>query len=250
MSKTHYNKLFLSDIHLGSLQAQPQKVLDLLERVTADEIYLVGDIIDIMAMKKFFRWESEYNKIIRKLLKLNKNGTRIYYVAGNHDAQLKDYDGDNFSGIEFCIEKKIETISGKTYMVLHGDEFDGIFRSKMLYTLGDILFGITVMLNRINNKIRQKMGYSSWSLSLYLKEKVKKRLKFLSNFEKLVATKAVDNNSDGVICGHVHIPEDKVLNEHNREIHYVNTGCMTEFISYAVETEFGDIKMIHEKESE
>jgi UDP-2,3-diacylglucosamine pyrophosphatase LpxH len=236
-----YNTLFISDIHLGTSNCQVDKLLDFLSNNTFNKIYLVGDIIDMIMMKRKFYWKKKHNKVIQNLLKISKN-TEVIYIIGNHDIFLETFIDEKFGNIlvketDIHISKK-----GEKCLVLHGHQFDGALMTyTWLYWLGSAAYDLSLLVNRWYNKFRTKMLKKEyWSLSMYLKSKTKEAIKFINNFEELVSDFAKKENVDIVIAGHIHMKEDKYI----KEVRYMNCGCWTEFTSCIVETIDGELKIL------
>ncbi|MFZ9061324.1 MAG: UDP-2,3-diacylglucosamine diphosphatase, partial [Steroidobacteraceae bacterium] len=200
--------VFISDIHLGFKGCRAEFLLDFLRRVECQEIYLVGDIIDLWSLSKTFYWPQAHNDVIRTLLGKAKHGTRVVYIPGNHDRVFRDNDGLVMGNVEVRREAIHQTADGRRFLVLHGDEFDDIVRvSPFLESVGSRAYGFALRMNRYVNVLRGWFGYPYWSLAAYLKHKVKNAVKFIANFERALTTEARRRNVDGVICGHIHRAE-------------------------------------------
>jgi UDP-2,3-diacylglucosamine pyrophosphatase LpxH len=214
--------LFISDVHLGSRGSNPDKLLKLLKGDQPKEIFLVGDILDGWLLKKRFYWTPESTDVIRKLLKLSNKGTKITYITGNHDDFLRSYSPFDFGNIEI-----LDEVEWNGYLITHGDKYDGVVKLKWLGILGSIGYEIAIYIDRT----LKKMGYQK-SFSKTLKNKVKGAVKFITDFEKQLGYQAHIRNLNGVICGHIHTPENKKIQIQNKEIHYLNCGDWIENNSY------------------
>ena len=214
--------LFISDVHLGSRGSNPDKLLKLLKGEQPKEIFLVGDILDGWLLKKRFYWTPESTDVIRKLLKLSNKGTKITYITGNHDDFLRSYSPFDFGNIEI-----LDEVEWNGYLITHGDKYDGVVKLKWLGILGSIGYEIAIYIDRT----LKKMGYQK-SFSKTLKNKVKGAVKFITDFEKQLGYQAHIRNLNGVICGHIHTPENKKIQIQNKEIHYLNCGDWIENNSY------------------
>src|SRR5262245_49927727 len=198
-----YRTIFISDVHLGTRGCKADFLLDFLKNNEADQIYLVGDIIDCWRLKKTWFWAQSHNDVVQKILRKVRKGTRVIYVPGNHDEPLRDYDDMAFGGIEVTREAIHETADGKRLLVIHGDAFDGIMsHARWLAKLGDTAYHFALFLNHWLNRARLAMGYPYWSLSAYLKHRVKDAVNFISSFEESLASEAKRRGLDGVVCGH------------------------------------------------
>ncbi len=230
-----YRSIFVSDIHLGMRYSQAEKFIDFLRHNEADTIYLVGDIIDGWAIKKRFVWEQSHSDVIQKLLRAARKGTKIVFVPGNHDEFLRPFVplllGDR---IEIVDEAEYESLSGKRYLVTHGDYFDSVtMTKKWVAKIGDLGYEMLLRLNAVLNYVRKLLGfYRYWSLSKFVKESVKKSVNFITDFENVLATYAVKQGFDGIICGHIHKAEIRTIGE----IDYLNCGDWVESCTAVVET--------------
>ena len=224
--------LFISAVHLGSRGSNPDKLLKLLKGEQPKEIFLVGDILDGWLLKKRFYWTPESTDVIRKLLKLSNKGTKITYITGNHDDFLRSYSPFDFGNIEI-----LDEVEWNGYLITHGDKYDGVVKLKWLGILGSIGYEIAIYIDRT----LKKMGYQK-SFSKTLKNKVKGAVKFITDFEKQLGYQAHIRNLNGVICGHIHTPENKKIQIQNKEIHYLNCGDWIENNSY-IEYSKGKFKL-------
>ena len=239
--KLHVRALFISDVHLGTRTAQAERLLDLLRCCEADVIYLVGDIIDFWKVRRGPHWPQTHNDVLQKLMRKVRKGTRLVLVPGNHDEALRDYAGMQFGGVEVHRDTLHTTARGRRYVVMHGDEFDVVVRTaKWLALLGDHGYEFALWLNHPLNWVRRHLGLGYWSLSAYLKYRVKKAVAFIGAFEEAVATEARRRGADGIICGHIHHASDR--NVHGT--HYLNCGDWVESCTAVVETHDGELRVI------
>lgn len=206
----HYHSLFVSDIHLGHKSSQVQYLLKFIHDNTFDRIFLLGDIIDIHALSHSWYWNKDANTFIQKMLKLSRHQVKIMFIVGNHDEAIREFikDGEfSFGDIKVCNEYVYSSISGKKYLLIHGDIFDGAIRSLgWLYWVGDRAYDICLSLNTLYNKIRRFFGLKYWSLSAYLKGKVKKSVAVFNRFDELAVRMCLVSSCDGMIYGHTHCP--------------------------------------------
>lgn len=240
-TREQFRTLFISDIHLGTRASQAESLLDFLKVNDADVIYLVGDIIDFWKIKRGAHWPQSHNDVLQKLLRKVRKGARIIFIPGNHDEPLRDYVGFHFGGIE--IHRQIVHISatGKKYLVLHGDEFDVVLRTaKWLAFLGDRGYELALAFNTPLNWLRRHFGLGHWSLSAYLKYRVKQAVKYIGAFENAVAHEAKRRNVSGIICGHIHHAADQQMGP----VHYLNCGDWVESCTAIAETQSGEFQLI------
>ena len=237
-----YRTVWISDIHLGTRGCQAEYLRDFLNNVECDTLYLVGDIIDYWKLKSGIYWPYMHNEVVRTILDKAKKGTRVVYIPGNHDEIFRQYAGSEFLGVEIRRNAVHESADGKKYLVLHGDEFDGIVcHSKWLAHLGSGAYDLLFAINTIYNALRRICGYRYWSLSAYIKHKVKNAVSFISNFEQVLGHEAVSKGMDGVICGHIHHAAVSMMTEN---LIYANCGDWVEICTALVEDAQGEISII------
>jgi len=242
-AKLHLRSLFLSDIHLGSKDAKTSEVVDMLKRVTCARIYLNGDIIDGWALKRGEKWENRHTKVVRVLLKkMEKEGTQIIYLRGNHDDILERFMPMDLGNLRIKKEHIHETLDGKKYLVLHGDGFDSVAtKHKWLAKIGAVGYDTLLNVNRLYNKYRSWRGKEYYSLSKVVKAKVKSAVSFIDKFQEQLQDYAEKRGCDGVICGHIHTP----ANEQYGETHYLNSGDWVETMSCIMEFPDGRMEVVH-----
>ena len=243
----HYQTIFLSDIHLGTRGCKAQKLLDFLKDNESETIILVGDIIDVWALKRKVYWPQTHNDVIQKLLKKARKGTKIIYIPGNHDEFLRDFADVNFGNNVFIKNEYIyETLKGEKLLIIHGDKFDNIvLYNKNLAIIGDIAYSILLIVNDWFQNLKKIFNFKSkWSLSAFLKNKVKQSVNFISNYEYAVVHECNERGLKGIICGHIHHPNLKFMGE-NGKILYINTGDWVESCTALVEHLDGQIELIY-----
>ncbi|HSW17700.1 MAG TPA: UDP-2,3-diacylglucosamine diphosphatase [Ramlibacter sp.] len=237
-----YRAVFISDLHLGTPGCQAGPLLDFLRSHTSEYLYLVGDIVDGWQLRRRMYWPQAHNDVVQKLLRSARKGTRVIYVPGNHDEFARQFATHHFGGIEVLEEAEHVTADGKRLWVVHGDYFDGVVQcAKWLAYVGDNLYEFTLRLNRRLNQLRARLGLRYWSLSAYLKHKVKKALNYVTDFENAVAQEARRRGHDGVVCGHIHRAEMRLIDG----VLYCNDGDWVETRSALVEHFDGRLELIY-----
>jgi len=230
-----YRTIFISDVHLGTRDCQADKLNNFLKHNTCETLYLVGDIIDAWKIQQNkWRWKQSHTNVVRRILGHAKRGTKVIYVAGNHDEFLRPMIpyGFSFGLIEIQNQTEHVGVNGKRYLITHGDLFDGITRlAPWLAFLGDKLYDLVLEWNSTFNWFRHKLGFGYWSLSKYLKHKVKKASDFMFQFETNLAKYCKKRGFDGVICGHIHHAEIKEIDG----VTYMNDGDWVESCTALVE---------------
>jgi UDP-2,3-diacylglucosamine pyrophosphatase LpxH len=231
---------FLSDIHLGARECRADLVLDFLHSVHMDELFLVGDIVDVWSLRRSFYWPQLHNNVLRTILGKTKHGTRVIYVPGNHDEELRDISAMVFGNLEVHREYLHTTAQGRRMLIVHGDEFDGSVKcSRWLNAFGSGVYDVTLGLNRGFNRVRRAFGYPYWSLASYLKSRVGNAMRYVHLFEEAAAQATARRGLDGMICGHIHRPTIRDLHG----IRYCNTGDWVENCTALIEDRAGELRL-------
>jgi len=237
----HFRTIWISDVHLGTPGCQAQRLLEFLRATESETLYLVGDIIDGWQLKRRWYWEQSHNNVVQTVLKKAKKGTNVIFVPGNHDEVIRQFIDLDFGGIKIRDELVHTTANGKRMLVIHGDRFDGVIAcAKWLAYVGDNLYTMILKFNQWFNSWRARAGLPYWSLSQYLKGKVKNAVNYITSFEDALAAEASKKGLDGVICGHIHKPEIRDING----ITYCNDGDWVESLSALVEDASGELRLV------
>lgn len=208
----------------------------------SEYLYLVGDIVDGWQLRRRWYWPQSHNDVVQKLLRRARKGCHVVYVPGNHDEFARGFIGHQFGGIEVTEDAIHTTTDGRNLWITHGDYFDGVIQcAKWLAYLGDNLYELTLKLNRHLNHWRIRLGLPYWSLSAYLKHKVKKALNYVTDFEVAVANEAKRRGHQGVVCGHIHRAEMRDING----TLYCNDGDWVESRTALVEHDDGRLELLH-----
>jgi UDP-2,3-diacylglucosamine pyrophosphatase LpxH len=218
-----YKILIMSDLHLGMNNSKPKSILNFLNSIQTDLLILNGDIIDIDAIKRGSKWKNKHTKVLLKILELSKT-TKVIYIRGNHDDEIKHFYDAKIGDIEFKNEHTI-TSGDKKYLVVHGDQFENFGgKLKIVYYVGSVLYDILLTANTYYNAIREKLNLPYHSISKIAKRNVKKIMSFIFKFETKAIEAASKKGYDGVICGHIHTPTIKKVSN----IEYMNSGDWVE----------------------
>jgi len=240
-----YRTIWLSDIHLFSRGCQAEMLLDFLRWNDAEQYYLVGDIVDMWAMRRSHYFPQEHNDVLQKFLRKARKGSKVRYIPGNHDEGVRKLFPLlplQFGGIELLPDAIHITADGKKLLVIHGDQFDGVMLyAKWLAFLGDRAYSVLISLNRTFNLVRRMLGFQYWSLSRYVKYQVKEAVKFISRFEDALVAEARRRGCDGVVCGHIHHAELRTIDDYI----YANDGDWVESCTALVEHCDGRLELIH-----
>ena len=238
----HHRTIFISDTHLGTRGCKAEALADFLAHNNCRTLYLVGDIVDGWRLKHKWFWPEAHNKVLEEILHKIDTGTRVIYVPGNHDEVLRDYCGREIAGVELMRETIHETADGRRLLVLHGDQFDGVIAyARWLAFLGDWAYTRALELNELCSNVRKLFGLPYWSLSAYLKQKVKNAVEFICRFETAVIDETRARGLDGVVCGHIHHAAIKTVDG----ILYTNDGDWVESCTALTEDARGNLEILH-----
>lgn len=236
----HWRTGWISDFHLGMKGTRVGALLHFLRANDFDRLYLVGDIIDVLALRRGIFWPQEHNDVIQKLLRKGRKGTELIYIPGNHDGFVGGYLG-TYGSVTLQRHAIHTTAAGKRILVFHGHELDTLVQNLgWLGHIGDLGYTVLLRSNGVVNLARRLLGFEPWSLSAYVKGRVRNVARFISNFEEAVVRYAHDYNVDGVICGHIHTATVRKIGA----INYYNTGDWIESCTALVEDHDGTIKLI------
>jgi len=239
--KRKYRTVWISDIHLGTRGCNASMLVDFLRSIECDTLFLVGDIVDGWRLRKGWYWPDAHNEVVRRILKLAHRGTKVVFVAGNHDEMLRDYAGMSFGGVELVLEAEHVTADGKRLLITHGDGFDGVvLYARWLAYLGDTAYSMLLRANILFNIVRRRLKLPYWSLSSYMKKRVKNAVQFVCSFEDAVAREAQIRGYDGIVCGHIHCAEIRQIGD----ITYYNDGDWVESCTALAEDAQGVIRII------
>lgn len=244
----HYRTVIISDVHIGSAHSKVREAADFLSKVECDRLIMNGDIIDGWQLQKKSadkKWSPEYTRFVDVIMKMMEtNGTEVIYLRGNHDDFLDNIVPLSLGSVSILQDYILESGSHR-FFVTHGDVFDSV-TSKMewLAKLGDVSYTVLLRFNSIYNRIRTRQGKPYFSLSQAIKHKVKQAVSFISGFEKMLSDLARSKHCDGVICGHIHYPEDRMIDG----IRYMNSGDWVESLSALLEDENGNWRIMKYRE--
>lgn len=236
---------WISDIHLGTRGCQAEALLEFLRDHEFETLYLVGDLLDIWSLRRRRYWPQAHNDVIQKILRKARKGTRVIYIPGNHDEFVASFPGE-FGNIEIATSALHRTWDGRRILVIHGHELDTVVQNMgWLAHVGDIGYQLLLHLNRPVHWIRRKLGWAPWSLSAYVKSRVKNAVNFIGDYEEAVGRFASDAGAEAILCGHIHMPSVRRIGE----IDYYNCGDWVEHCTALVEDECGNLELLHFRES-
>lgn len=243
--KTHYKTIVISDVHLGTKGSKAKEVARFLKQFTCENLILNGDIIDGWQLKKSGSWKRKHTRFFNRILKMiEQTNTKVFYLRGNHDDFLDQILPLKIGNLSIQTDMIYES-HGKKYFVTHGDIFDSITTNlRWIAYLGDLGYTFLLWLNRILNHYRYRRGLPYFSLSQYVKNKVKSAVSYIDKYEEELAKMAKSKNCDGIICGHIHKPENRTING----IEYLNSGDWVETLSALAEDHQGNWQLIYYNE--
>jgi UDP-2,3-diacylglucosamine pyrophosphatase LpxH len=232
--------VFLSDIHLGTPDCRTELLLDFLHSVQMERLYLVGDIVDLWALRRGLHWPPSHGDVLRALLGKMRQGTEVICIPGNHDAELREFCGTEIAGIQLRRESVHVTARGQRLLVTHGDEFDTAVRcNRLLAALGTHMYDVALWLNRHVNAVRARLGRPYWSLAGYLKSRVGNAVEYVRRFEQAAAHQARHRGFDGIVCGHIHRPAIRTIDG----MLYCNDGDWVDSCTALVELRSGELQL-------
>ena len=237
-----YRTLWLSDIHLGTSASRAADLLAFLDKVSAEVIYLTGDIVDLERMKFRTVFPLLHRRVVGRFLQLAKTGTRVIYVPGNHDREFRQLAGVSIGGIDVALERSHECGNGQRLLVMHGDCIDSrIRRGRYIEQIGSTAYRWLVEVDVRLNKLRQRTGNEYSSLSTKIKLRLRSANDYIRRFEETAARYALNRGFDGVVCGHIHRPCIRDI----EGICYANDGDWVEHRSALAETGSGQLELLH-----
>ena len=239
----HYRAIFISDFHLGTKDCRSDFLADFLKHSSSQYLYLVGDVFDGWRLRKSWYWNASHDEVLRLILHKARSGADITYIPGNHDEMFRAWLplGLEVAGIRLRRDAQHVTADGRRLLVLHGDEFDSVVRYyKVLALLGDRAYATALVVNRYFNAVRRRFGHPYWSLSAWLKRRVKEAVKAIDRFEAALAAEARRRGFDGVVCGHIHHAEMREVGG----VLYLNDGDWVESCTALVEHADGRLELI------
>jgi UDP-2,3-diacylglucosamine pyrophosphatase LpxH len=242
MNKLKYRSIFISDVHLGSKNCKAEYLLDFLRSTESEYLYLVGDIFDLWEMRKTVCWTAAQSEILETVFIKARNGTRVFYIPGNHDEWFRRFAGSEIHGVMLKLKAEHIAADGRRFLVSHGDEFDSVVRhNPVLLFVGDHAYNLLLKLDRGLNRLRRLLGRSYWSLSAWLKTRVNNANDYIRKFETAAAVRAGEKSYDGYICGHIHKAGIRSIDG----VLYCNDGDWVEHCTALAEDDNGWIHLLH-----
>ncbi len=236
----YYRTGWISDVHLGTRGSNTAALLEFLRESEFETLYLVGDLIDIWALRRGIFWPQQHNDVLQKLLRKARKGTEVIYIIGNHDEFLSRFHG-LYGGMSLQKNAIHLTADGRRLLIMHGHELDAVVQNLgWLAHVGDVGYTLLMRCNGLVNFVRRLLGFGYWSLSAYVKAEVKNVVGFIGKFEESVVRYARDYDVDGVLCGHIHTAAVREIDG----VTYYNTGDWVESCTAIVEHYDGSMELM------
>jgi len=227
MHKRKLGIVAISDVHLGTYGCHARELHRYLRSIQTDILILNGDIIDIWEFRKKY-FPPDHLKVVKEIFRMASKGTKVYYLTGNHDDILRRF-GDLRLGPIHLRDQLVLQVNGKRTWIFHGDVFDlSIQITPMLAKLGSRGYDWLIRINRLVNRILDRMHRPRVSLAGNIKQGVKRAVRFVQDFERLAIEAAIDRGYDAVLCGHIHRPDLREVTVNDRTITYLNAGDWVE----------------------
>ncbi len=240
--KLEYRTVFISDLHLGSRSCRARDLARFLKKIRCQRLYLVGDVLDMWRLRQRWYWPASHNDVVRQILRLAKRGTRVQFIPGNHDGAARQYVGMKFGGVRVVPHTTHTTADGRRLLVTHGDQFDLVVtHARMVSVLGSWAYDWLVVANTLLNAAGKRLGLRHFSMSQYIKLKVKKACTYIGDFENALSHEAKRKGLDGVVCGHIHKAEAR----ESPGAAYYNCGDWVESCTALVEYDDGKMQVIN-----
>lgn len=238
----HVRSIFISDVHLGTRLCQAERLLDFLRAYSAENLFLIGDIVDFEAMQRGIYWTSAHNTVVQKILRRARHGERVIFVPGNHDAAARAHAGASFGAIRVEMDWVHVTADGRHLLLVHGDVCDPIGACHgLLAWAGDVGYTFALHANRWLMAVQRRLRLQAhWSLSAYAKQRIARARRYVREFEEAVAQLARKRRLDGVICGHIHVAAAKFIDG----VEYLNCGDWVESLTAIVEHHDGRLELV------
>jgi len=224
LKKRNLDVAVISDLHLGTYGCHAKEIINYLQSISPRLLVLNGDIIDGWQFSKRY-FPPSHLQVIKEIMNLLDNGTRVVYITGNHDEMLRRYSGIQLSNFQLA-DKLVVEINGKMTCIFHGDVFDNTTKgsAKIIAKLGGFGYDWLILCNRFINWWLKKLGRPKMSFSKKIKNSVKKAVSWIADFEQTAAELAIEKGYDYVICGHIHQPQKKLIETKNGAVTYLNSG--------------------------
>lgn len=230
MEKRPIDVVVISDVHLGTFGCRAKELVTYLKSITPNILILNGDIIDGWQFSRHY-FPPAHMAVIKEILNLMASGTRVFYITGNHDELLRKYSDFQLSNFTLT-DKLVLEIDNKMTWIFHGDVFDNTTKggAKFLARMGSNGYAMLIVFNRFINFVLKMAGREKLSISKRVMASVNKAYN-VGNFEQIASELAIDKKYDYVICGHIHQPQKRVIENEKGKVTYLNSGDWVEHLT-------------------
>jgi len=228
MDKRPLDVVVISDVHLGSYGCRAKELVNYLKSISPNILILNGDIIDGWQFSKRY-FPVSHIQVIKEVMQMITKGTRVFYITGNHDEMMRKY-SDIHLGNFTLTDKLVLEIDNKMTWIFHGDVFDNTTKNsaKILAKLGSKGYNLLIRFNRFVNFILKLFGQERVSISKRVMAGVNKAVSKINDFELIAAELAIEKKYDYVICGHIHKPQKRIVENKEGKVTYLNSGDWVE----------------------
>ncbi|MCI0518269.1 MAG: UDP-2,3-diacylglucosamine diphosphatase [Woeseiaceae bacterium] len=241
---SNYRTLWISDVHLGTNACRAEDLIRFLTEVSADRIYLTGDIVDLEKMKTKAIFPDAHRNVLARFFQLAQSGTEVIYVPGNHDSQMRELAGKEIYGVPVMLEATHKMADGRRLLVTHGDLLDPLIRQGTgLEQFGAAAYRMLVHLDVMINQLRSRLGQDYVPVSSRIKRRLNSANEYIRRFEETAAEHAGARGYDGIVCGHIHRPCIRNIGE----TQYANDGDWVEHRSALIESQTGALQILQWK---
>lgn len=229
---------FISDLHLGTPGCRAERLLEFLNRLNVEQLFLVGDIVDLERMQQVVHWPASHTAVMQRVFEMAADGVKVTYIPGNHDARIRAFAGSSFNGIDIRLNTIHTTAAGRRLLVTHGDQFDAELRiGSLKEKIGSAAYQWLLSVDAGVNKVRTRFGYDKVSIASAMKMRIKSAQQYIQQYEQTAVRHAQKRGLDGIVCGHIHKPEIFDVSG----VGYFNDGDWVEHCSAILEDENGNL---------
>jgi UDP-2,3-diacylglucosamine pyrophosphatase LpxH len=241
MRARHFRTVFISDVHLGTPGCRSGYLLDFLRSIRCEQLYLVGDIVDLQAMAQRAYWHAEHSAVLAEVMRIAANGTQVIYIPGNHDAAMRRFAGRTIERVRVQLDAVHETADGRRLRISHGDEYDPHdYGKRWLYWIGEHAQRMVCWSGRGINAVRRRLRQPYLPVSIWIKQRIGRALRYIRAYEQRVADGTRERGFDGLVCGHIHCGTIREIDG----VLYCNDGDWVEHCTSLVEAHDGTLSLI------
>ena len=243
VQRSYYRTIWISDLHLGTRACKASSLLDFLRRHIAETLYLVGDIVDGWNWGPSWHWSPDQQEVVNEVRQLRRGGANVVFLPGNHDESKVSLVQELFGPIPTRTSLIHNAANGLRMLVIHGHQFDGSLNpNRLLPMIGSRAYARGQRIHDwYNRRAEQAVTDEGRSFSDYLRNNARRAIEFLTDFrDRAVLAAARDHDADGVICGHIHRSDHRLIGN----VLYVNDGDWVLNRTAVVEERDGTLQVI------